>query len=437
MADTSLETRTVRKVFWRLVPFLGLLYMVSFMDRVNVGFAALSMNKDLGFSNAVYGFGAGIFFIGYFIMEMPGNLIMTRVGARIWIARILITWGLVSSLTAWVSTPREFYAVRFFLGVAEASFFPGIIYYLTTWFRKTDQARAVALFMMSLPVCNIVTSPLSTYLLGITWLGWAGWRWLFILEALPALILGVLTLFYLTDKPEDAGWLAGEQRQWLVNVLAAERAAKLERKKYTLRDAFTDRDVLILSGIYFMWICGFYGVTMFLPIQVKALSGTMSNQMVGWLVTIPYVFGFFSMYLIGRHSDKTGERRYHTVIGMVTGAFGLAGGVLLADAGAAVSMVFFTIAVIGIYSSFGPFWSIPASFLTTTAAAGAIALINSIGNLGGFVGPYAMGFIQDAAGSFTSATMFLAVCLLAAALLLMRLRKAGDETRDAAASGPD
>lgn len=429
MTDGQLEERTVSKVFWRLMPFLGLLYIVAFLDRVNVSFAALSMNRELSFNSEIYGFGAGIFFIGYFLMEVPGNLIMAKVGARIWIARILITWGLISGLTAYVSTPMEFYVVRFMLGVAEASFFPGIIYYLSTWSRSRDTAKAVAFFMMSLPVCNVVASPISTYILGITWMGWAGWKWLFIIEAVPSLVLGVITPFYLTNKPEDAKWLADDEREWLVGALAAERDAKQEKKKYTLMQAFADRDVIILSGIYLTWVCGFYGVTMFLPILVKGLSASMSNQTVGYLVMVPYIFGFFAMYFIGRHSDKTGERRWHTFGGMLTGAVGLTGSVLLADISITVSMIFFTIAVMGIYGSFGPFWSIPASFLTTTAAAGAIAMINSIGNLGGFIGPYAMGFIGRATGSFTGGILFLVASLLIAAVLLMMLRKAGRDDR--------
>lgn len=411
------------------MPFLCLLYIVSFLDRVNIGYAALSMNQALGFSNAVYGFGAGIFFIGYFIMEIPGNLIMARVGARLWMARILVTWGIISGLTALVATPTQFYLVRFFLGVAEASFFPGIIYYLSTWFRLQDVAKAVAVFMMSLPVCNIVAAPVSTYLLGISWLGWAGWQWLFILEAVPAVVLGLLTPFYLTNKPAEARWLSVEERGWLITTLASEHAAKVDRKKYSVMQAFADRDVIILSAVYFMWICGFYGITMFLPILVKALSSALSIQSVGFLVMIPYGFGFLAMYGLGHHSDKTGERRWHTVIGMVTTAVGLAGSAFLADISLVVSMVFYTIAVMGVYGSFGPFWAIPSSFLTTAAAAGAIAMINSVGNLGGFVGPYAMGCIREETGSFTGGIIFLAICLLTAALLLMMLRKAGSRDR--------
>ena len=425
----SLEKRTVSKVFWRLMPFLGLLYIIAFLDRVNVGFAALSMNKDLGFSNAIYGLGAGIFFIGYFVMEIPGNIIMSKVGARMWIARILITWGIVSGFTAWVTTPMEFYVVRFFLGVAEASFFPGIIYYLGTWCRAQDQAKAVAFFMMSLPVCNVLGAPISTYLLGVSAMGIAGWKWLFILEAIPAIVMGVLTPFYLTNRPSDAKWLADDERNWLMNELAAESAKKVEKKQYTLMQAFSDRDVITLSAIYFFWVCGFYGVGMFLPILVKALSSSISNQMVGFLVAVPYIFAFAAMYFVGKSSDRTGERRWHTVLGMVTGAVGLGGSVLFADVSIFVSMAFFTVSVMGIYASFGPFWAIPHSFLTATAAAGAIAMINSIGNLGGFVGPYAMGYIREATGSFNGGLLFLVGCLLAAAGLLITLRKAGQEEK--------
>ena len=421
----DLEKRIMGKFFCRIIPFLGLLYIAAFMDRVNVGFAALSMNEELGFSNTVYGLGAGIFSLGYFIMEVPGNLIMERVGAGFWIARILITWGIISGLTAWVSTPMQFYGARFLLGIAEASFFPGILYYLSTWCRSPYQAKAVAFFMMSLPICNIIVAPASTYILGISWMGLSGWKWLFILEAVPSLVLGLLTPLFLTNRPQDAKWLNQEERAWLVNALASENAAKLQRKRYSLLQAFSDRDVLILSAIYFAWVCGFYGVTLFLPILVKALSSTMTNRTVGYLVMAPYLFGFFAMYAVGHSSDKTGERRYHTVAGMLTGALGLAGSVFMADISVTVSMVFYTIAIVGIYGSFGPFWSIPFSFLTSTAAAGTFAMINSIGNLGGFVGPYAMGFIRDATGSFIGGVSFLVVCMLTAAALVMTLGKAG------------
>jgi len=429
MEIQNLEERTVKKVFWRLMPFLCLLYIIAFLDRVNVSYAALSMNKDLGFSNAVYGFGAGIFFIGYFVMEIPGNLIMARVGARIWIARILISWGIIAGLTALVSTPHQFYLVRFFLGVAEASFFPGIIYYLGTWCRAKDQAKAVAIFMMSLPLCNVLGAPVSTYLLGIDWLNIAGWKWLFILEAIPAVILGIMTPFYLTNRPADAKWLSDDERNWLINVLALEAGKKVEKKKYTLWQAFSDSDVIKLSAVYFFWVCGFYGLGLFLPILIKSLSAAISNQMVGFLVALPYSVAFIAMFLVGRNSDRTGERRWHTVFGMITGAVGLGCSVLFAHSSIFVSMIFFTLSVMGIYASFGPFWAIPHSFLTATAAAGAIAMINSVGNFGGFVGPYAMGYIHDATGSFNGGLLFLVGCLLAAAVLLISLGKSGQDMK--------
>lgn len=425
----NLEERTVRKVFWRLMPFLCLLYIVSFLDRVNVSYAALSMNKDLGFSNAVYGMGAGIFFIGYFVMEIPGNLIMARVGARFWVARILISWGIIASLTALVSTPHQFYLVRFFLGVAEASFFPGIIYYLGTWCRARDQARAVAIFMMSLPLCNVFGAPVSTWLLGIDWLGIAGWKWLFILEGIPAVILGIITPFYLTNRPADARWLTVDERNWLIGALAEETNKKVEKKKYTLWQAFTDSDVIKLTAVYFFWICGFYGLGLFLPILIKSLSLSFSNQIVGFLVAVPYIFAYVAMYLVGKNSDRTGERRWHTVFGMVMGAVGLGGSVLFAHVSIFVSMVFFTVSVMGIYASFGPFWAIPHSFLTASAAAGAIAMINSIGNFGGFIGPYAMGYIHDITGSFSGGLILLTGCLLTAAVLLISLRKSGQDKK--------
>jgi MFS family permease len=350
---------------------------------------------------------------------------MVKVGARIWIARILITWGIISGLTAFVTTPAQFYIVRFFLGVAEASFFPCIIYYLSTWFRSSDQAKAVAFFMMALPVCNIIAAPISTAMLGVTGMGLTGWQWLFILEAIPAVIFGFITPFYLTNKLEDAKWLDIKERTWLINALADEQAVKLNRNKYSVLKALCDRDVILLSAIYFAWICGFYGITMFLPVLIKGLSDNISNQMVGFLVMIPYIFGFFAMYLNGRHSDKTGERRRYAVFALCTCVVGLTGSVLLADISILISMVFFTIAVTGVYSAFGPFWAIPSSFLASTTAAGAIAMINSVGNLGGFVGPFAMGLIWDATGSFTGGIMFLIAMLLCAAGLLMLLRKSG------------
>lgn len=420
--DVNLELSTKKKLYWRIIPFMFVLYIIAFLDRVNIGYAALSMNKDLGFSNTVYGLGAGIFFIGYFLMEVPGNLIMERWSARLWISRILVTWGMISGYMAFVTSETEFYAVRFLLGVAEASFMPGIIYYLSCWFWTKEQARAVALFMMSLPVCNMIGSPLSTHLLDINLLNLTGWQWLFILEAAPAIIFGIITPFYLTDRPHQATWLDPAERDWLLTKLAAEAAQKKARKTFTLRQAFVDRDVLILAVTYFFWVCGFYGFTMWLPTIVKGLSATLTNVIVGYLVAIPYAGAFLSMILIARHSDRTGERRYHTFAALVAGGICLGFSVLFSHA-VGWSIFFFTLAAMGIYGAFGPFWAIPSSFLSETAAAGSIALINSIGNLGGFIGPYVMGCTKDVTGSFYGGVMFLVGCLIIAGILPLFLRK--------------
>lgn len=424
MDDSRLEKRVVSKVFWRLMPYLFLLYIIAFLDRVNVGFAALSMNKDLGFSNAVYGLGAGIFFIGYFTMEVPGNMLMVRTGAKFWISRILITWGLVSAGTAWVSTPTQFYIVRFLLGVAEASFFPGVVYYLSTWFRAKDQAKAVGIFMAALPICNIIGAPISTYILGYEWLGWAGWRWLFILEAAPAFIFGFVTYFYLTDKVSEAKWLTDEEKTWLSGTLEAEKAAKVAVKKVSMKEAFTEPNVVRLTLMYLPFVTGFYGVTMFLPILVKNLSASINNQMVGYLVMIPYFFAFIAMILVSHHSDRTNERRYHTIVCILVGALGLLGSEYWSSS-VVSSMFFFTLAVVGTYAMFGPFWAIPPSFLTEGAAAVALALINCVGNLGGFFGPTIMGYLREATGTFSAGVLFLVGCLVLSCFLLMTVKATG------------
>ncbi len=425
MTESQLERQTVKKVGWRIIPFLFICFAAAYIDRVNVGFAALSMNQDLGFSSAIYGLGAGIFFIGYFLLEVPGNLIMAKVGARIWISRILVTWGIISACTALVHTPTQFYVVRFLLGIAEASFFPGMIYYLSNWFQTKDQAKAIAFFMMSLPVCNVIGSPMSTYLLSFTWLGWAGWKWLFILEAVPSVILGFVAFFFLTDKPEQAKWLEDDERNWLVKVLTAEKNHKQGKKKYTVLQAFADRDILIMALAYFAWMCGNYGVIMFLPTLVKHLSATMSNQAVGIWVMLPYTVAFLTMIFVGRHSDKTNERRFHVVACMIAGAVGLLASVYFADVSVITSMLLYTITVAGLYGAYCPWWAIPSSFMTEAAAAGAIAFVNSIGNLGGFVGPYGMGLIRDSTGSYTIGIVFLAACLAICGVLTCFLKRSG------------
>ena len=423
--DETLERQLVKKVFRRIIPFMFMLYIAAFLDRVNVSFAALSMNKDLGFSSAIYGMGAGIFFLGYVLLEIPGNLLMTKVGPRIWMTRILVTWGVIAGLTAFIRTPVQFYTVRFFLGMAEASFTPGILYYLGNWFRQKDLGKAVALFLTAMPTCNLIAAPISTYLLGVHWFGWAGWKWLFVFEALPAVVLGVVCFFYLTDVPEQANWLKPDERALLVRLMNEEKAAKLQKKTYRLGQAFADPDVIKLSAVYFTWVTGLYGVTMFLPTLVKGLQQSMSNQRVGYLVMIPYLAALIATVLVGRHSDAVNERRFHVAACMIFSALALGGSVWLAHVSLSLALGLYAVSMMGVNAAFGPFWAIPSSFLQGAGAAGAIAMINSIGNVGGFVGPYALGYIREATGSYNAGILLMAGSLVISALLVISLKKTG------------
>jgi MFS transporter, ACS family, tartrate transporter len=410
---------TLAKATWRLIPFMFVLYIVSFLDRVNVGFAALQMNQDLGFSGTIYGLGAGIFFIGYFLFEIPSNLILERVGARVWIARIMITWGIISAAMFLVQGPASFYVLRFLLGLAEAGFFPGIILYLTYWFPARERARRVALFMAAIPIAGVIGSPLSGALLTLSGFGLAGWQILFLAEGLPAVILGFVVLRYLPDGPEDAGWLEPEERDWLRNALERENRIKSSHGEYTIRRAMTDGNVWLLCGVYFGVVTSVYGVSFWLPLITRDLSG-FGDFAVGLLGAIPYVAGVIGMVLFARHSDATGERRWHVAIAAFVGMIGL---VLTGATGLpAVEMGALTLAALGIYSTLATFWSLPTAFLSGTAAAAGIALINSVGNLGGFVGPYAVGYLSDATGSFYAGLLFLAVLMLLAGILALVVR---------------
>jgi ACS family tartrate transporter-like MFS transporter len=395
------------------------LYIVSFLDRVNVGFAALQMNEDLGFSGTVYGLGAGIFFIGYFLFEIPSNLILERVGARVWIARIMITWGIISAAMFLVQGPASFYVLRFLLGLAEAGFFPGIILYLTYWFPARERARRVALFMAAIPIAGVIGSPLSGALLTLSGFGLAGWQIMFLAEGLPAVILGFVVLRYLPDGPEDAGWLEPEERDWLRNALDRENRIKSSHGEYTIRRAMTDGNVWLLCGVYFGVVTSVYGVSFWLPLITRDLSG-LGDFAVGLLGAIPYVAGVIGMVLFARHSDATGERRWHVAVAAFVGMVGL----ILTGATSlpAVEMAALTLAALGIYSTLATFWSLPTAFLSGTAAAAGIALINSVGNLGGFVGPYAVGYLSDATGSYYAGLLFLAVLMLLAGILALVVR---------------
>ncbi len=418
----ELGRATLTKVDWRLLPFLLLLYVVAWLDRVNIGFAALQMNADLEFSAAVYGFGAGIFFIGYALFEIPSNLILVRVGARLWIARIMITWGILSVLMMFVSGPISFYVLRFLLGVAEAGFLPGIIYYLGNWYPAKDRARAVSWFMLAIPLSTVVGGPLAGFILELDgWRGLQGWQWLFLLEGLPAVVLGFVVLAYLTDSPDKAGWLEPAERGWLVARMATEQRAAHARHGVGLGAALVHPTVWLLGLILFACQCGSYGLTLWIPQIVRGLSG-LGDFMVSMISALPYVAAAIGMIAIGASSDRTRERFLHIAIPSAIGGLGFIASAYLTSP--LPAMIALTIAAVGDLGTRGPFWALPTRFLTGSAAAAGIALINTMASLGGFVGPYAVGLVRDVTGSFAGGLVFLAVLLLLAAGAALALRRA-------------
>jgi MFS transporter, ACS family, tartrate transporter len=421
LSRMSIEQSTLRRVFWRLLPFLLLLYIISWLDRVNVGFAKLQMNADLGFSETVYGIGAGIFFIGYAFCEVPSNYFLVKFGARIWIARIMITWGLISAAMVFVQGERSFYAMRFLLGVAEAGFLPGIIYYLSQWFPREERAKAVSWFMIGIPLSVVFGGPLSGWLLGFDGhLGLQGWQWLYIVEGLPAVFLGFVVLGYLTEKPADAKWLTVEQRKWLAAKIAAEQVAAPGTRKLNFVDALSHPTVWLLALIMFCCQTGSYGLTLWVPTIVKGLSG-FTDLEVGLFSAVPYIAAAFGMILIGRSSDARNERFMHLAIPTVIGALGFVATAMIHSPWPA--MVALSVAAVGDYGTRGPFWALPGKFLTGDSAAAGIALINSFAALGGFVGPYMVGYLKDTTGSFESPLYLLAGILFIGAMLTLVLRR--------------
>ena len=422
-AGSTLERTTLRAVSRRLIPFLFILYVVSFLDRVNVGFAALEMNRDLGLSPAVYGFGAGIFFIGYALFEVPSNLILARVGARRWIARIMITWGLIAAAMMFVRGPLSFYALRFLLGIAEAGFFPGIIFYLAGWFPADARARAIARFMTAIPVSGMIGGPISGWLLGLGGrFGLTGWQWLFLLEGLPAVVLGVVVLRFLPDGPAVAPWLSLEQREWLAARLAAERDRCVEQHGYSVARALSSGIVWQLGLLVFLSISfGQYALGLWLPQIVRGFSG-LSNLQVGFVSAIPNLVAVIAMVIVAAHSDRTGERSLHVAACSAVAAFGFLGCAFAPSP--AIAVLCLALAAAGCLSAHGPFWPLPSKFLTGAAAAGGIGLINSLANLSGFVGPYAIGLLNSASGDFRTGLLLLACVPLAGMALALRLRHA-------------
>jgi ACS family tartrate transporter-like MFS transporter len=421
-APEALERAALAKVTRRLMPFLFVLYVVCFLDRVNIGFAALGMNRDLGLGSAAYGFGAGIFFLGYILCEVPSNLILARVGARLWIARIMITWGLLASAMMFVQGPLSLYGLRFLLGAAEAGFFPGIIYYLSAWYPAADRARAVASFMVAIPISGVIGGPISGALLGLDGrLGLAGWQWLFLLEGLPAVALGFVVLRYLSDRPEDASWLTPEERQVLSLRVNQERIRSERRHRYSVRQALSNATVWQL-GLTLM-LCNAFGVYvmgLWLPQIVRDFAG-LGNFQVGLVSAVPNLAAAVAMVLVGAHSDRTGERLLHVVGAATVAAAGFTASALFQSP--VLMVLALSVAMAGLLGSHGPFWPLPSMFLSGSAAAGGIGLICSIANLGGFLGPFAMGVIKDASGGFRAGLLALALISLAGAGLALRLRR--------------
>jgi ACS family tartrate transporter-like MFS transporter len=419
-----------RKVAWRLAPLLMVCYFVAFLDRVNISIAALTMNADLGFDDAVFGLGAGIFFIGYFIFEVPSNLVLEKLGARLWIARIMLSWGLVSAGMALVWNAPSFYVARFLLGAAEAGFFPGIVLYLTYWFAAEHRARMVGLFMAAVPVSGVIGSPLSGWLLGLEGtLGLHGWQWLFILEGLPSVALSAVVWLCLTDRPSAAGWLTPAEREHLEASVARERAQRDGVRKYRLGEALTNGRVLALGGLYLGLVTGLYGVTFWLPQIVKGFGG-LSNLEVGFIVALPTLAAAIAMVIWTRHSDQTRERPWHVALPAFAGGLGLVASAVVSDP--VLSTIAPSIALIGIYAAIATSWTLPSAFLTGTAAAGGIALINAIGNLGGFAGPYFMGWIKTATGTYSLALLIIGIGLGISGLIALAMRQAVADERAAA-----
>jgi ACS family tartrate transporter-like MFS transporter len=412
----AIEKSAMRKIYLRLLPFAVFSYFLAYIDRINVSFAGLTMREDLQMSAAAFGFAAGTFYWGYFIFEVPSNVILEKVGARLWIARIMITWGILAGVTALVSGSTSFAVVRFFLGVAEAGFFPGIVLYFTYWFPSHHHARIVSGFLIGLPIAVAAGAPISTGILALDGMfGLRGWQIMYIAEAIPTILIGIVTLFVLTDRPEQASFLTVEEKSWLANKLLAERRAKEEVKTFGVWQSMFDPKVLLLSLNYFGIVVASLGMLIFIPQIIKSIGAGSSNMAVGWLTMIPYLCGGISLVVWGRISDRMQERRWNLLAACLVSAIGLfiAGYTM----GSWWSLAGMSLAAMGFYGSKGPFWAMPSMFLTGTAAAASIAWINSIGNLGGFFGPWYVGVMKDVTGSYAGGLYGLALLCLGSAII--------------------
>jgi ACS family tartrate transporter-like MFS transporter len=414
--QSPVEQSATRKVFWRIVPYCFGLYVISYIDRANIGYAALQMNKELALSSEAFGFAAGIFFIGYFLFEVPSNIALSKYGARIWISRILVSWGLVATASAFVQSAAQLYVLRFLLGVTEAGFFPGIIIYLTYWFRAKEQATTVALFTAAIPVSYLLGAPLSTWIMDhVSGFGLSGWRWMLLLEGGPAILAGILNYFIMTDRPEEARWLTAEERGWLMGELRKDSAARHNVQHLGVIAAITNPKVLFLSVIQFIYQVGNLGIGLWMPQIIKGLAASLSNFQIGLVAMLPYALATVVMVLWSRNSDRTGERQKHSALPLLWAAIALALTGFVAQPVLAMTLI--SVALAGLYAFKSPFWSLPGLFLSRSTAAVSIAAINSVGNLGGFAGPYAIGAIKDWTGSTYGGLLFLSGLLFVSFLM--------------------
>src|SRR3984957_10084450 len=430
--DDAIEKSAMRKIYIRLLPFAILTYFLAYVDRINVSFAGLTMRGDLHMSATAFGFAAGTFYWGYFIFEVPSNIALEKIGARVWIARIMITWGIFAGITAMVVGSTSFAVVRFFLGVAEAGFFPGIILYFTYWFPSYHHARIVSGFLIGLPIAVAAGAPISTAILGLDGLfGLRGWQIMYLAEGIPTLLIGIVTFFVLTDKPEQARFLTMGEKAWLTAKLASERAAKEAVRKFSFLEGFYNPQVLLLALNYFGIVVASLGILFFMPQMIKAI-GVTDNMTVGWLTMIPYIFGGIGLVSWGYVSDRMGERRWNLLAACVVSAIGLV--IAAMTIGSWWAIVGLSIAAFGFYGSKGPFWSMPPMFMTGTAAAASIAWINSLGNLGGFFGPWYVGAVKDVTGSYAGGLYGLAfLCVISAVVCALFLHIPNPTARSARA----
>ncbi|BAO90882.1 MFS transporter [Caballeronia cordobensis] len=409
------ESSTYGRVMWRILPFLFVCYLFAYLDRINVAFAKLQMLKDLGFSDAVYGLGASVFFIGYLLFEVPSNLLLLRVGARRWIARIMVTWGALSACMLFVTTPTSFYIMRFLLGVAEAGFIPAILLYLTYWFPASRRSKVTALFLTGIPMSGVLGGPISGWIM--TRLsgsyGMSGWQWLFLLEGVPTVILGVIAFFYLDDKVKDANWLSDSQKAMIESNLREETP---EHSLHSVRDGLINPRILLLSAIYLFFTMGLYGVSFWLPTLIKA-SGVSSPMNIGLLTAVPYGAAVFAMIFVSRTSDASGERRWHLAIPGLVGAAGLVFSVMVAHS-TALAMIALTVGTMGVMTTISQFWVLPPAIFSGAAAAAGLALANSVGSISGVVSPSLIGFVQTATGSTGNAVLALAASLVIGSVLV-------------------